>query len=508
MDPKHDRYSESIVPGEVFWGIGVENETYLQLKCTLQSPDLFKDRKRERYSVNYWSQYKPEQLEAALQSLDTSTPLPVLLNSHSFLKCDRHGEHKTTYTTNPRPNPKYRGTSLFEDLSGVCPEIFGDGQKDVWWTFDGDTIEFMTQQYYCAKLEDVIEELIQAKQAWLHGFRTAIKQFSDRERILHAVPQWPTHNFGFAAMATNRTHVAIFNNGTYHLNLTMPTCLDKEGNIADWDLFEHRHQKASRLFQWITPFLVAKWGSPDPLSQINRQYPAGSQRLTASRYVSVGTYDTKTMPRGKLLIKPASELPYKTWWSHLYANTRCGYAPLETLGFDINFNKFRNHGLEFRIFDWFPEAGLEEVLRLLIWMLDVADSYTSVPIPQESEAWNRVMESCLWNGVDACLSPADCAAFRTVLGISSLQPLPWGGLTAMDVYTRLVADWAEKWDGRGACSRRMIRRPLVRPQTPKLEWMSETAPSSRSNHVSTLVRFQKTQQWKRRSLYTNWCCTQ
>jgi hypothetical protein len=42
------------------------------------------------------------------------------------------------------------------------------------------------------------------------------------------------------------------------------------------------------------------------------------------------------------------------------------YIPPETIGYDINYNKFQKHGIELRIFDYFPEDYLEDIINLII----------------------------------------------------------------------------------------------------------------------------------------------
>jgi hypothetical protein len=80
---------------------------------------------------------------------------------------------------------------------------------------------------------------------------------------------------------------------------------------------------------------------------------------------------------------------------------------------NINFNKHWNHGLEFRIFDWFPESRIEELFRLLIWMCDEGLSAIanngSVANPHNSALWNAVMARCVWTGAVTQLTPEEAA---------------------------------------------------------------------------------------------------
>ena len=74
IDDKHKKYMNSFESDTndtkdakektLFWGIGIENESYLMQK-TLLGLDFFKklQRKRERYSVDYYKNFKKEELD-------------------------------------------------------------------------------------------------------------------------------------------------------------------------------------------------------------------------------------------------------------------------------------------------------------------------------------------------------------------------------------------------------------------------------------------------------------
>lgn len=477
---KHERYGEHYKPGDVFWGLGIENETYIEIKGGIPKPAEFirRNQKRERYSVNYWSTFKSdianEVIDRWLQKLpkkeQTELPLPLLLNAHSFTKTDRFGQPVTTYTKNPQRNPKFLGTTLYEDLSAVQREVFVNG-KDVWWTFDGDTVEFMTQKFYCAKMEDIVAELKQQKKQWLQALNQGLEAFPDRSPLLQKKCRFSKINYGLAVYMTNQNNIGIFNNGTYHMNITLPTYLDKDAKIANQTLFETQHKNAARLFQWLSPFLVAKYGSGDILASLagkDTRFPAGSQRLAASRYVSVGMYDTETMPRGKILTVPYKRIEGR-WYEKLYDASGFAYTVLPELGIDINFNKHWNHGLELRIFDWFPESQLEELFRLLIWMCDESLVRPTIENPQHSTYWNTVLANTIRCGKSGTLSHDEAAVFARTLQVPELNT---SILTIMEAYDLIWETWKERWNNtKGTCTHKMIRTPLPSPpsqeDTPK-----------------------------------------
>jgi hypothetical protein len=477
---KHERYGEQYKPGDVFWGLGIENETYIEIKGGIPKPAEFirHNQKRERYSVNYWTTYKPDIvndiLDRWIQKLpkqgQTELALPLLLNAHSFTKTDRFGQPMTTYTKTPQKNPKFSGTTLYEDLCDKQKDIFLEG-KDVWWTFDGDSIEFMTQQFYCTNMENVVAELKQQKHRWLSALNQGLEAFPERNILLQKPCRFSKKNYGFAVFMTNQNNIGIFNNGTYHINITLPTYLDKDAKIANPTLFETQHRNAARLFQWISPFLVAKYGSGDIFAGLagkDTRFPAGSQRLAASRYVSVGMYDTETMPRGKILTVPYTRVEER-WYEKMYDASGFAYNVLPELGIDINFNKHWNHGLELRIFDWFPESQLDELLRLLIWMCDESLTHTAIENPQHSTYWTTVLTNTIRYGKSAKLTSTEADVFARILQVPELHTAN----TITEAYQCIWNTWKERWNNtKGTCTHKMIRTPL--PSPPKQEVYHKT----------------------------------
>jgi hypothetical protein len=500
-DPKHAHYDDMHIPGEEFWGIGIENELYLETLggVSMKLEDVLGKHRRERYSVDYWRQYKQDEVKMVLGEWGRKLQaegivkirLPLLINAHSLTRCDLLHEHRTLYTRIAEPNPKFGGKTVIDELRQINPPVFGPEQK--WWTFDGDSIEITTQAYYRATVEDVVAELIHRKKTWIQALNNALSQLGDDTKHLCFQQQivWMRKNYGFAVFATNPQNVAIFNNGTYHINLTAPTRLDKNCEIEDRDAFVRIHRNAARLFQWISPLLVARFGSPDPLACMgtrqSHRFPAGSQRIAASRYIGLGTYDTRIMETGKLVTRETG-LVDKKWWDSMYRSPNCAYAALEKIGFDINFQKFRNHGLELRIFDWFPVSLLPDLVRLLVWMLSRAVEMRDVPCPQESAQWNAVTERAVWHGTDALVTAAELDAFRHTLDIPSLYPDASGTLGIVSAYERLFAGWADRYD-ESELTRKMTRKRLFRPQPLRaLTRMDEEVPTNACRGFRNRIR--------------------
>jgi hypothetical protein len=485
---KHEKYLPVYKPNKEYWGLGIENETYIEVDKKITKPVSFVNNKnRERYSVDYWKTYDDEKCEEFIKKYikiegNNTISFPLLINSHSLTKTDRNGYHKTTYAERPQPNPKYCGVSIFDELCELCD--YFKVNHDIWYCFDGDTIEFITQNFYKAQVQDTINELLTYKKEWMKNFSKYMKKIK-LEGSLKGKYHYPKENHGLAIYHTNRNNVAVFNNGTYHINLTLPTELDENCDIRDWNKFVMSHRKVARLFQWITPFLIVRFGSPDMFSKYQEfedMFPKGSQRLCVSRYIGACTYDTENMPVGKILTLPYQRVEGR-WYEKIYESPNCTYKKGNFLGQDINFHKHKNHGLEFRIFDWFPEEYLEECIGMLVWMCDEALNKDLLDDPRFSEIYNDVLARAIWKGGENIISNNETEYFAKLCGLemenkdikieymerdhterdrteaNSTETKDIGmenrGIKLIEMYECIRNSWKNKWHMKGEISLKM-----------------------------------------------------
>jgi hypothetical protein len=422
---KHGKYKSIYGEKEVFWGLGIEEETYFQFSKPIQvaAPILRTAQKPERYSVSYYKSYLPETLEL-LKGMFTDVsgfyPLPFFFNAHAFTKMDSYGKHTKTYDKHPKPNPAFRGKTLFEGLQEFCPEFF-QKEHEGSFTFDGDTIEFITQKFYKAKAKAVIKELTTKKKIFLDQLNLYCKKNKVYQQ--YGSFMYPPINPGFSIFYSNPLNVAIFNNGTYHINITLPSLLgpkDADGmpTLADPGLFRQQHKNCIRIFQWMEPLLIAMYGTADPFSNGTK----ASQRCAMSRYTGIGTYNTEEMPEGKIVTKKHSEIRGSSepfWWYKVY-HEKSAYKSLDELGMDINYKKHFSHGIELRIFDWFPEKKLQEVIRTLVYCAEASLKHKEVLEPAMSTVWNDLVVRVLREGGEAVMDAKDIGIYDCLLGIPLL----------------------------------------------------------------------------------------
>ena len=468
---KHLCYASAYKAGDFFWGLGVECEAYIETAAgkRCQASSFYKDQRPERYSVPYYKTYKAGLYNEALKGLidpsGTPTLLPYLLNAHSLIRVDAAGEHTTVFKkvsdeTDPRgyhyelaPNPKCRKTIL-ESLCAVDPffkiteEVRGET-----FIFDGDSIEIATRDFYKTTVERTVEELTTMR-------REFIEHLNDAWTIA-ALPttlqplRWMTGNHPFAVLHSNPRNVSIFNNGTYHINLTMPTQLGPTAKPVDAHAFIRRHRKAARFIQWLEPFLIEAYGTADPLAKstlMSHRFSAASQRAAASRYIGVGTFNTHTMPQGKYNTVPrkSARPAREDGWMTNYAKT-ASYEQLEDVGLDINFHKHYNHGLELRFFDYFPEGQLPSLIATLVQALDQSQALTTAAAP-DSAIWNTLVEEVMQRGKMAIVYSWMCAELSAALGLE-IRTGP-----VRRVWHDIQRQLERRWLGRGECSAVMIAR--------------------------------------------------
>lgn len=374
--PKHQKYGNCYKPNDIFWGLGVEHETYLEAtpRRSVDTKFIVNNRKPERYCVNYYAAYKCEDLANAFKEYfkehDTAATyeLPILLNCHSFNYLDASGEHRTTYEKVSQPNRKFNGELLIDTLKKYNPYLAKE--YEISYIFDGDTIEFMTQNFYKATVTQVIDELKKIETEFMFHINSSLSSLDILSPYLPF--QIQTANHPFATHLTNLKNASMFNNGTIHINITLPTRLDSSGNIADFKLFEQQHRHYANIIQWIEPLQIALFGSPDPFSKLSSKFSAASQRLAVSRYIGLGTYDTNIMPRGKIL---QVQNTFK-WLTEFQTNS--AYNLLQEIGLDLNFYKHFNHGLEIRFLDAVPLSTLIDLLEHYVFLADFSLQTLSV----------------------------------------------------------------------------------------------------------------------------------
>jgi len=421
----NDFYKTQQSSDDEYWGLGIENESYIMFEdMTTVSREFIKDnRLPERYSVDYWKNFKYARINQALNRLPSAIKMPVYVNSYGFRNTDLLGEHATIYTKGIKENPLYSGQSIDEYLRRISPEFNHFFEKNL--IYDGDTFEFTTFNFYKASVTSVIDELKTIKANVLAELnRRLVSKFTIFKKALI----YPPFNYGFVRFQTNLENVSVCNNGTYHINITLPTKLAKDGGILHPEEFRAQHANAIRAIQWIEPFLVGLYGSPDILHILDSSYAAGSLRLAMSRYIGLGTYDSMKMEKGKLL-DTCKYIEYNeynndchngpvTYFSKMHENSP--YIPPKKIGYDFNYNKFKKHGIELRFFDYFPEQHLESVINLLILVCQHS-LLQPVPDPRACPLWNDLSAAAIMQGSDAKISDAMFTRLCEVFGVLEVK---------------------------------------------------------------------------------------
>ena len=395
-----------------YWGIGLENETYFQFEESLVVSGQFIQEKmgRERYSIDYLKCYKEGSLENLLaKAFDTNKNYSVsqMMNSHSLEKLDIHFQHKTIQSAPPLlDNPDYAGKSILELFLEKQPYQIQSmlTQKNNPMgsiIFDGDTIEFVTKYYENRTIQESFNELKASKKIFLDKL--------NESKILPGLLTYPQYNIGINMFMSNQKKLVLFNNGTFHFHITLPT-LAEDSRIVDYAAFDQAHHKAIYLLQWFEPLFIATLGSPDIMSVISdkfemeEKFAGGSMRNAMSRYTGVGTYH-KSMPKGKVLTFPVDEfrklLNFKKeeniWWRDRIESELC-YELLSDVGLDFNREKLYQSGYEFRSFDEFPTEYLPEVLHAIVLISEHAQHIEDVEWASNNAIWNNLVFKTLTQG--------------------------------------------------------------------------------------------------------------
>jgi hypothetical protein len=329
------------------------------------------------------------------------------MNSHSFTNTDFNGNSKKLYTKLGEQNPEFNGKTLIETVQGFDP-YFKDNKS---WLFDGDTIEFTTLRFFNNTLEETLSELEEIQTTFVQRLNYTFEKLGIFQE--HGKVKIIKENHPFVVYLTNFSNVSMFNNGTLHYNLTLPTLLNEKNMITNFETFKNQHSMAIKLIQWIEPFLVAVYGSPDILSNNCESYSKASQRCAVSRYISIGTYDSDTMKQGKILT--VDDLKDTHWYNLYY--TECGYTKLDKVGTDINFNKHYNHGIELRFFDHLLKERIKESFEFIIYLMDyLLEKGCSIENPIHNEIWNNFVLNIIKHGKNYRLTKKEKKVYKKLFG--------------------------------------------------------------------------------------------
>jgi hypothetical protein len=407
-----------------YWGIGLENETYMQFEESLIVSGEFIQEKIgfEKYSIDYRKCYKPESLAPILKKafgLNENYKVSRMMNSHSLEKLDINYQHKTlspvkplvdTATgemiAQPTENPDYLGKSIMElfleDQPYNIQSMITQRNKTMGSVhFDGDSIEFVTKYFENRTIAESCKELRATKKLFLDKI--------NESSVLNGKLNFPDYNNGLNMFMTNQENLVLFNNGTYHFHITLPS-LTEDSRIVDYNEFERTHANAIYLLQWFEPFFIATLGSPDIMGVISdtysldKKFTLGSMRNAMSRYIGVGTYN-KAMPKGKILTYNVDdfrkllkfEKEENIWWrDQIEADME--YEMLSEVGLDFNQEKMYQSGFEFRSFDEFPAEYLNDVLFGIILICEHSLNLPDVQWGHDSKAWNNLVFKTLKMG--------------------------------------------------------------------------------------------------------------
>jgi len=436
INDKHKKYEKIYknIESEIYWGLGIENELYLEFENKIEITENFflNNHKRERYSVNYYSNYKNEIINILFEEYlkinkDIIKKIPLLINSHSFLDTDIKNQPKKLYTKLCEENPKFCGKTLLENILEYNNEL--KKTYKIEWLFDGDTIEFTTINFYNTKLIDIIKELNLYKKKFITNLQIFQKENKLFEK--YGLIKFMEKNYAFGIHLTNINNIGIFNNGTLHYNITLPTLLNKK-KIVDYQKFINIHKEAIKIIQWFEPFLIGIYNTSDPFSilklneniqnKINLYISSSSQRCAISRYIGIGTYDSDKMEKGKILSIPITNFNnYKNWWYNKFHENSV-YSKLENLGLDINFNKNYNHGIELRIFDYiFDNLLLKESFEFIIYLMDYIlenDLNNNIINPIYDDLWNNITFKIIKDGKNTILTQNEIEFYEKLLNIN------------------------------------------------------------------------------------------
>ena len=483
-----------------YWGIGLENETYLQFEESLIVTGSFIQENIgcDRYSIDYRKCYKPEALAPLLDAaFDSNKTYKVsrMINSHSLDKLDIQYNHKTLHVViestessdstiakaEALDNPAFLGETILElflkdQPYNIKSMVTQKNNPMGSVNFDGDSIEFITMYFQNRTVTEACAELKATKKIFLDTFNEAA--------VFTEKLQFPAYNSGFNMFMSNQEKLVLFNNGTYHFHITLPTLIENS-RIIDYPAFDEIHANAIYLLQWFEPFFIATLGNPDIMgvisskSQMDEKFTLGSMRSAISRYIGVGTFN-RSMPKGKILTYKVEdfrkllkfEKEENIWWRD-QIEKETEYAFLSDLGLDFNQEKMYQSGFEIRSFDEFPEAYLKDVLAAILLICEHALNLPNIPWGHDSIVWNNLVFKTLKHGYLTEITSDEKNEVLSLLQLLNpsdanyqLLKTEFEAVTALDqFFFKILEVFFEKYKENNVCLDAMIGEKLVAAPT-------------------------------------------
>jgi hypothetical protein len=420
----HCKYSNK---DNKYWGIGIENECYLQCDpIVISGASIIKRLGRERYSIDYRKNYNMVDINELIEKYYSKTinyKIYQMINAHSLDKMDRNGQHKTTYEKIPKLNSKFIGKTILEEWFEYDPEMKNIIDAHIKTRtnifFDGDTIEFITDDFYKTNSKLAVKELKDTKDLFINKFN----KFKKDTKLWEGTDDitFVTKHPGLNVMKSQPNTIVLFNNTTYHLHITLPTEI-YNGMIIDNNDFDTRHMKAIRLIQWFEPLFLVTLSSPDLFGILSDNYTKGSMRCTLSRYIGIGTYDTNQKIKQKTLVAPIKDIRPKNviWWRDMVEKNLKYNLPMVDIGLDFNYAKHYQSGFEFRLLDGFPIDCMKDVIDCILLICCHAlsfDKLSDMMIAQENQTWNDLVYSTITKGYNATITKSQINELCTIFNI-------------------------------------------------------------------------------------------
>jgi len=471
-----------------YWGIGLENETYLQFEESLIVTGSFIQEKIgcDRYSIDYRKCYKEGSLTPILNSAfneNENYQVSRMINSHSLDKLDIQYQHKTlaVVQTNaessgatilpPPENPEYLGESILElflkDQPYNIQSMFTKKNNPMGSVnFDGDSIEFVTMYFQNRTVSEACNELQTTKKLFLDKI--------NESAILNGKLKFPDYNIGLNMFMSNQENLVLFNNGTYHFHITLPT-ITENSRIVDYGEFDKTHTNAIYLLQWFEPFYIATLGNPDIMGvisakhELDKKFTLGSMRSAISRYIGVGTFH-KSMPKGKILTYKVDdfrkllkfEKEENIWWRD-QIESEMEYEFLSDVGLDFNQEKMYQSGFEFRSLDEFPAENLNDVLYSVILICEHSLNLPDVSWGHDSIVWNNLVYKSLKYGYSTEINQEEKNEILELLQLNTLKTEFESIVLLDEFFFKILAVLHHKYKDNNVCLDSMLGQKASSP---------------------------------------------
>lgn len=271
-------------------------------------------------------------------------------------------------------------------------------------------LEFVTKKYNNTTVEDCVNELLYIENKMLEFIKLFYKN-----AIYSPYSSYPfVKYYSYSSFNYDNDFIEYNKGSSFHINITLPLLINNDiKHVMESKTSLYNHLVYARLLQFLSPVILACYGTPDFRSIYNNNktfYTKMSYRILNTKYVSLCSSSLKKNFSNDRFVNIT---PENSWLNNIVKkNIYNNYALInnftktndENLNIGSDFrssteSRSNNFGFEFRILDGFDTKYLKDILLFISYLADFSHLLimNENTIKKKYNSFNYFLEpSMLW----------------------------------------------------------------------------------------------------------------